>query len=141
MTTPPPSVDPTWAGTLLDITKLAHTRLPHLNALDSFFNNWEEDSICNLLALLAGKEVLSKGNDEIECITLRGPLPSRVFVPHSWKPGMLLLTPLGSLRPQQKFFFLLGQPQKARFLQKTCLNEEILAVQVDAICVWKTKNL
>ena len=28
-------------------------------------NDWEEDSICNLLAVLAGKEVLSQGKDEI----------------------------------------------------------------------------
>ena len=28
-------------------------------------NDWEEDSICSLLALLAGKEVLPQGNDVI----------------------------------------------------------------------------
>ena len=29
------------------------------------FNDWEEDSICSLLALLANKQVLPQGNDEI----------------------------------------------------------------------------
>jgi len=28
-------------------------------------NDWEDDSVCNLLAVLAEKKVLSQGNDEI----------------------------------------------------------------------------
>ena len=28
-------------------------------------NDWEEDSVCNLLAVLADKKVMSQGNDEI----------------------------------------------------------------------------
>ena len=37
--------------------------------------------------------------------------------------------------------FLRGQPPQARTLRMTSLKEEILEVQVDALCVWRRKKL
>ena len=52
-------------------------------------NDWEEDSICSLLALL---QVLPQGNDDIAV---------KSFCPHWWNRwivGMLMPSPLGSLK-------------------------------------------
>ena len=40
---------------------ISHWNLTFVRSL----NDWEEGSICNLLAVFAGKEVLSQGEDEI----------------------------------------------------------------------------
>jgi len=108
-------------------------------------NDWKEDMICNLLAVLAGKEVLSQGKDEIVwpldskgsfsvkrfCFTHFDALDGRDFAAKSiWK----------SKAPTKVCFFA-WQPPWARSLRMTCLKEEILEVQVDAPCVWRKKKL
>ena len=107
-------------------------------------NDMEEDSICSLLAVLARRFCPKTMMTLCSHSTLMVLFSSRVFVPHRWKRwivGVSLPNPFGSLELLQNFVSLLGRHQKARFLWRTMLKEEILAVQVDALCVWSRQNL
>ena len=77
-------------------------------------NDWEEDIICNLLALLVDKEVLLAKVMMRLCgrLTLRGLLPSRVFVPQSlecWKVGA---KSIGKSKAPTKVSFLGGHKRQ-----------------------------
>jgi len=126
------------------VSKNGDTRHWNLTFVRSL-NDWKKDNICSFLALLIGKEVLSRGNDEIVWrLNFKGSFPVNSFCStqlgglEGWDFAASLF---GSLRLPQKFVSLLGRPPKARFLHKTCLKEEILAVHVDVICVWRGKNM
>jgi len=77
-------------------------------------NDWEEDSICNLLPVLAGKEVLSQGKDEIVWpLNSKGSFSVKSFYSthfDAWMVMILLLSPFGSLKLSQKCVSLRGQP-------------------------------
>ena len=99
-------------------------------------NNWEEDSICSLLALLASKEVLAQGNDVIVWpLTSKGSFPLRVFVPLRWKRravGMVHPRSYGILEFLLKLFFA-WTASKGKISMEDKFKEEILVVLVDAL--------
>jgi len=71
-------------------------------------------------------------------LTLRDLSSAKVFVPLSLKPSMAWILPLSLFRNAklpQKLVSLLRRPPKVRFLWQTCLKQEVLGVQVSALCV------
>ena len=77
-------------------------------------NDWEEDSICNLLAVLAGKKDLSQGNDEIVWpLNSKGSFSVKSFCSTQFEAldGCdFAAKSIGSLKLPHKCVSLLGQP-------------------------------
>jgi len=80
---------------------ISHWNLTFVRSL----NDWIEDSICNLLAVLPGKEVLFQGKDEIVWpLNPKGSFSVKSFCSTQFKLRMvviLMLSPFGSLKLPQ----------------------------------------
>ena len=107
-------------------------------------NDWEEDSILSLLALLADSKIVSVGDDMIlwpHDSTKKFTIKS--FSGEVCKGSSFIDFPADAIwrsKAPLKAFFWAWQLPRGKYLQKRCLNEEISSWLVDALCIFKRKN-
>jgi len=107
-------------------------------------NDWEEESVLKLLALLAYTKVGLVDNDKIIWPhDSKGKFKSLVFVERLVKDLVILIFLLmqyGGLRLLPALNFWLRQVPKGRCPRKICLRGEILIWPIDVLCFSKRKN-
>ena len=94
---------------------------------------------------LAGKEVMPQGKDEIVCtLNSKGCFTVKSFCSTHFDALDVYDFAAKSIwksKAPTKVCFFAWAATMARSIRMTCLKEEILEVQADALCVWRRKKL